>query len=128
MKKTVLFAFALSLQASRCRWRQQSQWQKGLHHCSCEQGGECARVDGARYDGWFIKGKYDGPGIYSDADGSRYDGVLSRARYTGKGVVYYSNGDRFGFADSQYIGFRQRLAFKEEPFTDYQVTKLFQNF
>ena len=41
-------ADALSLQTGRRRWREQSQWQKGFHHCACEQGRECARVDGAR--------------------------------------------------------------------------------
>ena len=50
---------------------------------------------GIYYEGDWIKGKFDGIGLYIWADGVRYQGQLKNGNAHGKGVKTLSDGSRY---------------------------------
>jgi len=97
---------------------------------SCENGkGVYIYANGYRYEGNFVNGKREGPGILASPDGESYDGLWANdvfhgqgtyiwadgAKYTGEwkngvqdgyGIYFYTNGDKYTgyFKDNKFHG------------------------
>jgi len=49
--------------------------------------------NGAKYDGFYDRGKKSGSGVFEYPDGSRYEGWWENDDRSGKGTYQYANGD-----------------------------------
>jgi hypothetical protein len=52
-------------------------------------------VSGEICEGYFLKGKVTGTGIYRFKSGSRYEGEFSEGVMNGKGTYYFANGKKY---------------------------------
>ncbi len=52
-------------------------------------------VTGARYEGEFKDGYYNGQGVYMYANGDKFEGEFKDDKCNGQGVLTYANGDKF---------------------------------
>ena len=49
-------------------------------------------ANGERYIGDFLKGDYEGQGLFTFSDGSRYLGQWKESRFHGQGILYDREG------------------------------------
>ena len=52
--------------------------------------------DNARYEGNWLKGRFDGKGMYIWPDGRKYDGMWINGERTGAGLMFFLNGEKYG--------------------------------
>ena len=66
-----------------------SEIKSGCISGDCTSGkGRMVYLDLSEYEGWFKKGKPNGPGVMYRANGDRYVGQFKNGFYHGKGVLY----------------------------------------
>jgi len=52
-------------------------------------------ANGAKYDGKFKEGKYNGQGTINFANGAKYDGKFKEGKYNGQGTINFANGIKY---------------------------------
>ena len=66
------------------------EWKKGLKH---GKGIDYYKNGNIKYEGDFMKGKYDGIGKYIEENGDYYIGEWKNGLRNGKGILYDKNGN-----------------------------------